>query len=478
MSRVDPTGIVIPERRNPLEQLGNMLSLKDAVIGMRLKKQQLQDYEGARNIYRNAKTDADITSGLRQIGGKPLMDWTEHLAKMDLNQLQQTKEQAQVASAWLEQAAKSLESMESNDPETQSIVWPAHRAFLLKIGMPKELLPADYNMAQMQRGPLHSAQKHMERLSADIDKETKAKKLEFDKAAELRSQADEARKREDQEAQRIGGYDIKAGEEEWATAHNTRIDKLTPPERAEARKYAYEQKLQYTRTASKSNLHPDTMLYQGKPVDVLVDTDPDSKTAQHVFYRGQDITDQATHYEKPTGQPDARADASYRLESSRIDRISKPFEDRVNRLQAIKDSLDQNSPQADSLIAPELLTAMAGGIGSGLRMNEAEISRIIGGRNAWEDLKSRVLRWQADPTKPFLVTDEQRQQINKLLTTTTKRLKGKQAAIDAARQKIIDSKDPVEHRKATLELQRKLEIDSDTESTIDQEILDAIQGLK
>ena len=154
----------------------------------------------------------------------------------------------------------------------------------------------------------------------------------------------------------------------------------------------------------------------------------------------------------------ARNDRGYQFESRRMDELAKPIEQRTTRLQIIRDSLDQNSPQADSLIAPELLTAMAGGAGSGLRMNEAEISRIIGGRNAWENLKSRVLRWQADPRQPFSIQPEQRKQIYDLIGTAEERNRQQTGLINNARQQLLEA-EPEKQRRITADLQSQLASD-------------------
>lgn len=52
---------------------------------------------------------------------------------------------------------------------------------------------------------------------------------------------------------------------------------------------------------TRSNFQRDTVMMQGQkdPVDVLIDVDPDSKTAHHVFYNGVDVTGKTSHYEKP-----------------------------------------------------------------------------------------------------------------------------------------------------------------------------------
>ena len=47
---------------------------------------------------------------------------------------------------------------------------------------------------------------------------------------------------------------------------------------------------------------------------------------------------------------------------------------------------------------------MAGGQESGLRTNEAEISRVIRDRRNYEALKAALNRWSLDPTKALSVT--------------------------------------------------------------------------
>lgn len=125
---------------------------------------------------------------------------------------------------------------------------------------------------------------------------------------------------------------------------------------------------------------------------------------------------------------------AYEHWSKRLDDTAKPYRDRQERLGRLHQTLDMNSPAADALVAPEILSAMAGGQGSGIRMSEQEIMRIVGGRNAWQDLKSKLLRYQADPTKPFLITPEQRKQtrdlINAIELRNSQRLKVVQEAGD------------------------------------------------
>ncbi len=147
------------------------------------------------------------------------------------------------------------------------------------------------------------------------------------------------------------------------------------------------------------------------------------------------------------GAGNARADKSYEFNVKQLNDIGNPIAQRLQRLSTLQDTINQTTPQADALIAPELLTVMAGGQGSGLRMNEAEISRIVGGRTNWESIKAALNKWQIDPSKGLSVTPSQRGQIRALVGTVHDRLLAKNAALTDAQGKLIETDDPVEHRK-------------------------------
>lgn len=156
------------------------------------------------------------------------------------------------------------------------------------------------------------------------------------------------------------------------------------------------------------------------------------------------------------GAGNARSDKSYQYNSSALDKISTPIEALGQRVGRLQDTLKQNSPQADALLAPELLTIMAGGQGSGLRMNEAEIGRIIGGRSKWQDFQAAVQKWSTDPSTANSVTTEQRQQIRALVDTVAKKLAAKQNIINGAHDALLDSDDPKDHRRIVGEARNKL----------------------
>jgi len=142
--------------------------------------------------------------------------------------------------------------------------------------------------------------------------------------------------------------------------------------------------------------------------------------------------------------------------SNQIDKLRKPVEDRAERIARLSDTLAQGTPQADALVAPELLSVMAGGAGSGLRMNEAEIARIVNGRTNWESLKAKVNAWQLDPSKGFSLTPDQRQQVNALFSAVRDRVGKKMAAVDEESQNLLNTDDPKEHRRIYQRLQKRL----------------------
>jgi hypothetical protein len=162
-------------------------------------------------------------------------------------------------------------------------------------------------------------------------------------------------------------------------------------------------------------------------------------------------------------QGTARADKSYQLQSTRLDKVRQPIEAIQQRVGRLNDTLNQQSPQADALVAPELLSIMSGGAGSGLRMNEAEIARIVGGRSAWESLKANIQHWATDPEKARSITPDQDKQIRALVSAVQSKLVAKQKIMDNAEEKLLASDDPKEHRQVVADARKSLDaIDAGT----------------
>ena len=140
-------------------------------------------------------------------------------------------------------------------------------------------------------------------------------------------------------------------------------------------------------------------------------------------------------------------DRSYQYNSTALDQVEKPIIETSLRIGRLNDTIASGTPQADALVAPELLTVMAGGQGSGLRMTEAEIARIIGGRSKWETLKASIQKWSLDPESANSITADQRQQIRSLLKTANDKLLIKREIIDDARNSMIDAVSVDAHRR-------------------------------
>jgi hypothetical protein len=166
----------------------------------------------------------------------------------------------------------------------------------------------------------------------------------------------------------------------------------------------------------------------------------------NVISRGQGAQSITIKQEAAGKGGDARADKSFQYNQGELDKLTNPISTLSMRMGRLQDTLDQNSPQADALMAPELLTIMAGGQGSGLRMNEAEIARIVGGRSNWESLKASINKWQLDPSKANSITPDQRQQVRALVKTVSDKLNSKQEILNQAAGELVNSDDPKEHR--------------------------------
>jgi hypothetical protein len=172
--------------------------------------------------------------------------------------------------------------------------------------------------------------------------------------------------------------------------------------------------------------------------------------------RQLEISDQQRRAAEAASKVDPAFEKSYTFQQGRLDQLRKPLADRAQKLGQLADTVYQNTPQADALIAPELLTAMAGGIGSGVRMNAAEIQRVVGGRSNWESIQAALNKWQTDPTQALSITPAQRMQIRALFKATSDRASQALDVVDKANQDLIDAKSPTEHKQIVANAQRQL----------------------
>ena len=152
-----------------------------------------------------------------------------------------------------------------------------------------------------------------------------------------------------------------------------------------------------------------------------------------------------------------RIDRSYQYNQGVLDKISTPVRATAQRVGNLATSIGQSTPQADALVAPELLSIMAGGQGSGLRMNESEIARIVGGRSQWENLKAAAQHWSTNPETANSITADQRQQIKRLADAVQQKLTQKEAYIEDAEAQLAGSDDPNEHRRIVTDAKKKID---------------------
>lgn len=153
---------------------------------------------------------------------------------------------------------------------------------------------------------------------------------------------------------------------------------------------------------------------------------------------------------------DNRSDKSYQFNVGQLNKLQTPIDQRAQRLSTMLDTINQGNPQADALVAPELLSVMAGGQGSGVRMNEAEIARIVKGRSNWESLKASMQKWSTDPKSARSITPAQDQMIKDLVNAVKVKIDAKQKVLDGAREQLTNTDDVKEHRQIMTRAQQDL----------------------
>ncbi len=185
---------------------------------------------------------------------------------------------------------------------------------------------------------------------------------------------------------------------------------------------------------------------------------PDGKPHTYgVDTSGNKVVDYGVHYEKPNVTNVNMGEKTFEYSDKQLETLAKPLRERSDRIERLRVTLSQGNPQADALIGPELLTAMAGGQGSGLRMNEAEIARIVGGRSQWENLKANMQHWSTNPQDARSITPEQDAMIRKLVEVINDKVQRKMTILNDAGSKIVDIQDPKQQHKLIADTRRALQ---------------------
>lgn len=149
--------------------------------------------------------------------------------------------------------------------------------------------------------------------------------------------------------------------------------------------------------------------------------------------KGTDIRDLG-----PTAKGGGAEGKVYDNYSKQIDKVSAPMDTMAGRADRLLTNLNMKTKQADSFIAPEILTIVAGGAGSGLRMTEAEIARVIGGRSVWDGLKAQMNQVVQDGGT---FDDNQRAQLTQVAQYIQTKSAAQNFIVNQARQHMLDAQD-------------------------------------
>lgn len=216
MSSMDPTQFRVPQRKDPLQMAGEMISLKDAMTQMKQRQQSVADQAGARQILAGANPE-QTEDTYNQLMSKGYMAEAEKFRAADnQSKLAHLTEQSRRASAfkdvsdYLDEQGAHLQEADSNAPGSASVLWKHIRPIAVQkaqaAGMPPEIIPEDYSPdafapwqdvskelgRQKDRASLEASKLQKENVQSEI----LARKAEETRkqSVETRASAEEARK--------------------------------------------------------------------------------------------------------------------------------------------------------------------------------------------------------------------------------------------------------------------------------------------
>ena len=234
--------IQIPKREPLTAKMSRMINLQDAIEGRRQN-------QAAQDIFRNTTDPNQIQTRLRQEGlVEPYMQYAEHLARLDTEQLQQVKARNDILASQRKLLAQNIEGLIHSDPDTAKVLLPSVKKSMEVNGIPSDmlaLLPDEYDPKAYQAvlNHLGEFETHQGHLDKAADTLIKQKEEERKVAAEERARieagyktAAEARAVKDQEAEEAGGYELKSWVEDYAGTLNKNVGQLTAQERLDAKR--------------------------------------------------------------------------------------------------------------------------------------------------------------------------------------------------------------------------------------------------
>jgi hypothetical protein len=152
-------------------------------------------------------------------------------------------------------------------------------------------------------------------------------------------------------------------------------------------------------------------------------------------------------------QAELENDKAYTFATKQLDAMRTPVVANLTKLDQALTNLHMQTASADALVAPALLSVMVGGAGSGLRMNEAEISRIVKGRSSIEDIKGLVNKL----VNGKAITPDQRLQIDAILTVAHAKASTRAELLDKSEEQLqLHQNNPSQMRSDTAKLKKTI----------------------
>ena len=142
---------------------------------------------------------------------------------------------------------------------------------------------------------------------------------------------------------------------------------------------------------------------------------------------------------------DKRADDRYRQQAERsftadLTRDRKPIRDSYERAERAVTSLKHKTAAEDAVAIPEFLSVEAGGMGSGLRMTDAEIRKVQTAQTLIRDWEAKLSRVGIVPgMDQFLLGPELRQQMLDAVALVSKKAKARLKVVEDTQRKLKDA---------------------------------------
>lgn len=165
---------------------------------------------------------------------------------------------------------------------------------------------------------------------------------------------------------------------------------------------------------------------------------------------------QVVHQDNQGAREDARSDRTYTTALKEFDALSKPLSDTSSRLSNLEESLRQGTPVALGAAATQFVTALEGGMGSGLRISKYEIDKTFGNMSVWQHFKLQAQKLATDPNAAQGMTPEFQNQVHMLAAIAKSKIDGKQHLLILARRELDAAVSIQDQRKVNTKLREHL----------------------